>query len=235
MEVAGPMSDYTRFVGLDVHKDRVAVHVVAGDGEEWPTSIIANDPDVIAKVMRRIAREAGGSSTVHCCYEAGPCGYTMYRQLQGMGISCHVVAPSLTPVRPGERVKTDRRDARKLGRMERAGELTAVWVPDAGHEALRDLVRAREDARQDLMRARHRLSKLLLRHGRRPPPAVQAWSCSYEQWLDALSFEQEAQTMVMEEYRQQIREARDAVARVERQMETVVLGSPLRGMRVCKP
>jgi len=224
------MSDYTRFVGLDVHKDTVAVYVVASDGVEGATSVIANDPDVIAKVMRRIAKEAGGGSAMHCWYEAGPCGYTMYRQLQQMGISCDVVAPSLTPVRPGERVKTDRRDARKLGRMGRAGELTAVWVPDAGHEALRDLVRAREDAQQDLLRARHRLSKLLLRHGKRPAPGIQAWSRGYEQWLDALSFEQEAQTIVMEEYRQQIREARDAVARLEGQMEVVVLGSPLRGM-----
>ncbi len=222
------MSHYTRYVGLDVHQDRIAVCVVGAEGEEQPTSIIANDPDVIAKVMRRIARQAGGPEALHCCYEAGPCGYTLYRQLSRMGISCNVVAPSLTPVRPGSRVRTDRRDAHKLGRLERAGELTAVWVPDEAHEALRDLVRAREDAKEDHLRAKHRLSKFLLRHGKRPPEPMKAWTQKHGRWLDTMHFEQGMQEMVLAEYRQQVRETREAILRLEAQIELAVQQSPLR-------
>jgi transposase len=101
------------------------------------------------------------------CYEAGPTGYVLYWQLSELGVKCEVVAPTLVPVKAGDRVKTDRRDAEKLARCYRAGDLTAVWVPDAAHEALRDLVRARLAAKRDQLRARHRLSKFLLRHGRR--------------------------------------------------------------------
>jgi len=222
------MSDYTRYVGLDVHKDRIAVCAVSAEGEEHPTSMIANDADVIAKVMRRIARQAGGPAAMHCCYEAGPCGYTLYRQLRRMGISCNVVAPSLTPVRPGKRVKTDRRDARKLGRLERAGELVAVWVPDEAHEALRDLVRAREDAKEDHLRAKHRLSKFLLRHGKRPPEPMKAWTQKHGRWLDTVHFEHSMQDVVLAEYRQQVREAREAILRLEAQIEMAVQESPLR-------
>jgi transposase len=222
------MLDYTRYVGLDVHKDSIAVCVVTADGEELPTSIIANDPDVIAKTMRRIARQAGGLGAVRCCYEAGPCGYTLYRQLTGMGVSCNVVAPGLTPVRPGNRVKTDRRDAKKLGRLERAGELTAVWVPDEAHEALRDLVRAREDAKEDLLRAGHRLSKFLLRHGKRPSDPMKRWTQKYERWLDSVHFEDGMQEIVLAEYRQQVREAREAMLRLERQIELAVQRTPFR-------
>ncbi len=109
------------------------------------------------------------------CYEAGPCGYALYWQLVGLGVICEVVAPRLIPVKPGERVKTDRCDASKLARSQRVGDLTAVWVPDWAHEALRDLVRAREVAKADRLRVRHRLLKFLLRHGRRSPAGIKAW------------------------------------------------------------
>jgi transposase len=224
------MSDYTRFVGLDVHKESVSMHVVCASGEEGETARMPNDPHVLGKALRRVVGQAGGKEKVRCCYEAGPCGYTLYRQLSGMGISCGVVAPSLTPVRPGERVKTDRRDARKLARMERAGELVAVWVPDEEHEGLRDLVRARESARQDLLRARHRLSKFLLRHGKTPPPGVSAWRRKHEEWLDALTFEVEVHGVVLEEYRQQMRAAKAAVERLEKQMRALSEKSVLRPM-----
>jgi transposase len=111
-----------------------------------------------------------------------------------MGAQCEVVAPSLVPVKAGDRVKSDRRDALKLARNYRAGELTAVWVPDAAHEALRDLVRARETAKQDELRARHRWSRFLLRHGRRPPLGVKAWTMKYLEWVKReVHFEQMAQ------------------------------------------
>jgi transposase len=224
------MSDYTRYVGLDVHKDSVSMHVVWASGEEGETARLPNDPSALGKALRRVVREAGGREKVRCCYEAGPCGYVLYRQLREMGISCAVVAPSLTPVRPGERVKTDRRDARKLARMERAGELVGVWVPDEEHEGLRDLVRARESARQDLLRARHRLSKFLLRHGKTPPQGISPWSRKHEQWLDALTFEVELYSVVLEEYRQQMRASKDAVERLEKQMHAVSEKSALRPM-----
>jgi transposase len=117
--------------------------------------------------VARLVKKLGPSETLRVCYEAGPTGYVLYWQLTRLGVRCEVVAPTLVPVRAGERVKTDRRDAEKLAGSYRAGELTAVWVPDAEHEALRDLLRAREAAKQDQLRARHRLDKFLLRHGRR--------------------------------------------------------------------
>jgi transposase len=126
--------------------------------------------------------------------EAGPTGYALYWQLTRMGAKCEVVAPTLVPVKAGDRVKTNRRDALKLARNYRAGELTAVWVPDAAHEALRDLVRAREEAKQDELRARHRLSKFLWRHGRRSPMGVKTWTMKYLEWMKReVHFEQMAQ------------------------------------------
>src|SRR6266436_9868421 len=114
-------------------------------------------------------RKLGGAGVgLRFCYEAGPCGYGIQRHLSAHGHECVVVAPSLIPKRAGDRVKTDRRDAASLARLHRAGELTAVWVPDAAQEAMRDLVRAREAAKKDQLKARHRLGKFLLRHGRRP-------------------------------------------------------------------
>lgn len=150
-----------RFVGLDVHADTIAVAVAEPDGEVRPLGIIPNRLESIRKLVAKL----GPAKNLKVCYEAGPTGYVVYWQLTALGVACEVVAPTLVPVKAGDRVKTDRRDARKLARSYRAGDLTPVWVPDAAHEALRDLVRAREDARQDQHRARHRLSKFLLRHG----------------------------------------------------------------------
>src|SRR5213076_3607926 len=121
------------------------------------------------------------------CYEAGPTGYVLYWQLTQLGVACEVIAPTLVPTKAGDRVKTDRRDAAKLARSYRAGDLTAVWVPDEEHEALRDLVRAREAAKQDQLRARHRLGQFLLRQGRRPPETMKAWTQQHRRWLDTLT------------------------------------------------
>ncbi len=126
----------------------------------------------MVKLVRRIG--AGDASELRFCYEAGPCGYGLYRQIVGMGARCDVVAPSLVPERAGDRVKTDRRDARKLAGLLRAGELVSVWVPDEEHEAMRDLVRAREDAAEDLLRKRNQLSKYLLRLGLQPGAGIRA-------------------------------------------------------------
>jgi transposase len=139
-----------RFVGLDVHADTIAASVAEPDGEVRPLGIIPNRLESVRKMVAKL----GPVSQLKACYEAGPTGYVLYWQLTALEVSCEVVAPSLVPVKAGDRVKTDRRDAAKLARSYRAGDLTPVWVPDAAHKALRDLVRTREDARQD----QHRLA-----------------------------------------------------------------------------
>src|SRR5437764_13564068 len=134
-----------RFIGLDVHADTIAASVAEPDGEVRPLGIIPNRLEAIRKLMAKL----GPAKQLKACYDAGPTGYVLYWQLTQLGVGCEVIAPSLVPVKAGDRVKTDRRDAEKLARCHRAGELTAVRVPDAAHEALRDLVRAREAAKKD--------------------------------------------------------------------------------------
>lgn len=131
------------------------------------------------------------------CCEAGPTGYVTYWQLTAMGIECDVVAPSLVPAKPGDRVKTDRRDAERLARAHRSGDLTAVWVPSAEHEALRDLVRDREAAKEDETRAKQRLTKYLLRYGQRPTKGERAWSQPWWQWARSVSFAEENQNVTL--------------------------------------
>src|SRR5258707_12054964 len=179
----------TRFVGLDVHAATIAVAVAEPDGEVRSLGTIPNEPEAVRRVMKKL----GPAEHLRTCYEAGPCGYVLYWQLIQLGVACQVVAPTLIPVKAGDRVKTDRRDAERLARSLRSGDLTSVWVPDAAHEALRDLVRAREAAKKDQFRARHRLQKFLLRHGRPSPAGTKAWTEGYRRWIAALQFEQPAQ------------------------------------------
>jgi len=178
----------TRFVGLDVHAETIAVAVAESGGELRFVGKYPNRPEAVRKLVARL----GGPKNLRACYEAGPTGYVLYWQLTQMGVECQVVAPSLIPERAGDRVKTDRRDAEKLARCHRAGELTAVWVPDETHEALRDLVRAREAAKKDQLRLRHRLGKFLLRHGVRAPDGTRPWTQKHRQWLATVTFEQAA-------------------------------------------
>ena len=152
-----------RFVGLDVHAETIAVAVAEAGGE---VRSHRGDPEPVGVDSEAGSQTGPGRADLKACYEAGPTGYVLYWQLTQLGVACEVIAPSLVPTKAGDRVKTDRRDAEKLARCYRAGELTAVWVPDAAHEALRDLVRAREAAKKDQLKARHRLGKFLLRHGR---------------------------------------------------------------------
>jgi transposase len=184
------------YVGLDVHKDTIAVALAeAGKrGEVRQHGQIANTPAALKGVVARLSR---GSSDLRFCYEAGPCGYGIQRQLTTAGHECVVVAPSLIPRRPGDRIKTDRRDAISLAKLHRAGELTAVWVPDQAHEAIRDLVRARLAAVRSLRQARQQLSGFLLRHGHhyhRP-----AWTLMHRRWLAGLRFEQSVHHVVLED------------------------------------
>jgi transposase len=201
-----------RYVGLDVH--RATISVAIADAEQAPVSYgkIANEPTAIHKLMQRL----GGPETIlHVAYEAGPTGYVVQRQLSMLGIDCLVVAPSLIPVRAGDRVKTDRRDALKLARFLRSGDLVPVWVPDEQHEALRNLVRARAAAKADQLRAKHRLGKFLLCHGCRPPLGVHNWSKRYFSWLGGLAFAYPADQVVFDDYLAEVVAAGARVSRLD--------------------
>ena len=191
------MADRITYVGLDVHKDSIVIAVAAGGlrGEVREYGRIANTSAALDRLLRKLG---GDGMKLRFCYEAGPCGYGIHRRLSARGHECVVVAPSLIPKRAGDRVKTDRRDAASLAKLHRAGELTAVWVPDCRHEAMRDLVRARLDAVHSLRRARQQLSGFLLRQGchyRRP-----AWTKLHRRWLAGLSFAQAVHHIVLEDY-----------------------------------
>ena len=144
------MKEKLRFLGLDVHAETIAAAIAEADGEVRSLGTIPNRLESVRKLLKKL----GPVEKLRACYEAGPTGYVLYWQLAELGVQCEVIAPSLVPVKAGDRVKTDRRDAEKLARSYRSGDLTAVWVPDEGSEALRDLVRAREAAKQDQLRAR---------------------------------------------------------------------------------
>ncbi|HTH24075.1 MAG TPA: IS110 family transposase [Vicinamibacterales bacterium] len=211
-----------RFIGLDVHADTIAVAVAEPDGDVRSLGAIPNRAESVRKLMKKL----GPAESLRACYEAGPTGYVLYWQLTGLGIRCEVVAPTLVPVKPGDRVKTDRRDATKLARCYRAGDLTAVWVPDAAHEALRDLVRAREAAKKDQLRARHRLQKFFLRQGRRPVTKMTAWSSRHLAWVRQVTFEQPAHEATRLDYLHEVDHAADRIVRLERAIDTAVQAAP---------
>jgi transposase len=211
------------FVGLDVHAETIAVAVAEADGGEVRSlGVIPNRPGSVCKLIRKL----GNSQAIKVCYEAGPCGYGLYWQLVGLGVHCDVVAPTLIPVKAGDRVKTDRRDATKLARLYRSGELTPAWVPDKAHEALRDVVRAREAAKKDQLRARHRLSKFLLRKGLRPQEKLTAWSDKYMQWVKTLTMPLAAEEAVRLDYVNEVDHAAARIKRLERAIEEAVDAAP---------
>jgi len=212
-----------RFVGLDVHAETIAVAIAEAGGEVRSHGTIPNRSESVRKLIRKI----GEGAKLKCCYEAGPTGYVLYWQLAELGVDCEVIAPSLVPTKAGDRVKTDRRDAEKLARCYRAGELTPVWVPDAAHEALRDLVRAREAAKQDQLRHRHRLGKFLLRHGKRPVDARPAWCAKYLNWIKVhVRFEQPALEATLADYLQEVEHATERIIRLEQCIEEAVAQAP---------
>jgi transposase len=217
------MKEKVRFLGLDVHAETIAVAVAEPDGEVRSLGTIANRVESIRKLVKKL----GPVEQLRACYEAGPTGYVLYWQLTELGVDCAVIAPTLVPVKAGDRVKTDRRDAERLARSYRSGDLTAVWVPDAGCEALRDLVRAREAAKQDQLRARHRLSKFLLRTGQRAATGLKAWTQLYMAWVRQLRFEQAAQESTRMDYLHEVEHMGERVVRLEQAIaEAVKLASP---------
>ena len=213
------MGDRIMYVGLDVHKEGIIVAVAEGGlrSQVREYGRIANTPAAVERLARKLSRDG---VRLRFCYEAGPCGYGIQRQLSALGHDCVVVAPSLIPKRAGDRVKTDRRDAANLARLHRAGELTAVWVPDPRHEAMRDLVRARLDAVRALRRARQQLSGFLLRQGchyGRP-----AWTKLHRRWLAGLKFEQTVHYIVLEDYIAAVEAAEARRDRLTAQIEAML-------------
>jgi transposase len=211
------------FVGLDVHAETIAVAVAEQGGEVRSIGVIPNRLESIRKMVHKL----GPVKQLKACYEAGPTGYVLYWQLTQLGVACDVIAPSLVPTKAGDRVKTDRRDAEKLARCHRAGELTAVWVPDAEHEALRDLVRAREAAKKDQLKARHRLGKFLLRHGQRRPDGVRAWTKKHREWIKShVQFQQAALEATLADYVEEVDHVATRIGKLERALDEAVRQAP---------
>jgi transposase len=208
------------YVGFDTAKLKHAVAIAEGgrQGEIRFVGEIANQPAAIEKLIRKLARRY---SHLQACFEAGPTGYGLYRQIRELGHECLVVAPSLIPRRSGERVKTNRRDAMTLARLFRAGELTGVWVPDGIHEAVRDLVRGRLAAAEDLRRKRQQLQSFLLRHGR-IFTGGDHWTRAHRRWLADQSFEHPAQQIVFQDSVAAIEDALERLRRLEDQLASIV-------------
>ena len=207
-----------RFVGLDVHKDSIMIAVAEQIGEPKVFKQIPNDAGRVLKELRKLGKD----SELKVCYEAGPLGFGLQRSLQAKEIDCIIVAPSLIPVRSGERIKTDRRDARKLAHFLRSGDLTPIWVPDEETEAIRDLERSREDARLAERTARQQLLKFLLRHDRKFTEGKSNWTGIHWKWIRQQTFEQPALNAVLEDYVQAAQQAGERVKRLTEEIATHV-------------
>jgi transposase len=218
------MSKNTRYVGLDVHKDTISVAVAepGRDGEVRYHGVIANSEPTIRKLVKKL----GPAEELRCCYEAGPCGYVLYWLLTMLGVDCMVVAPSLIPERAGDRVKTDRRDAEKLARLHRSGELVGVWVPDPAHEALRDLVRLRESAVKNRLRVRHQLTKFLLRRGRAKPTEWTSWTRKHMEWLAQHKFDHSSDEVIHLDLMSEVQHADGRIERLEKSIDEAMERAP---------
>lgn len=218
------MPDTITYVGLDAHKESIFVAMLAPGANpvEWQ---LPNAPTAVKRLARRLTRDGGPE--VQCCYEAGPCGYALQRQLRSAGVGCAVVAPSLIPVRPGDRIKTDRRDAKKLAELLRAGLLTEVHPPTEDAEAVRDLCRCRDAAKQDRERARHRLGKYLLRRGVLYG-AGRAWTQRHHAWLRQLRFERAADQIVFADYVQALEHVDERLRALDAQLALHAQQEPYR-------
>jgi transposase len=211
------MKNKIRYVGLDVHVETLAVAVAEAEGEPRSLGTIPNNPEAVRKLIARL----GPVEQLRVCYEAGLCGFVLYWQLLELGVHCAVIAPSLIPQRAGERVKTDRLDALRLGRCYRAGELVAILVPSKEQEALRDLLRALNAAKRDQIRHMHQLAKFMLRHGRRRPKGMGLLTVNYLAWARVQQFEHVAQREVLNHYVRELEHSAQAVAELAQAVDDV--------------
>jgi transposase len=215
----------TTYVGIDAHKKDLFIAMLIGQQKTPMTWQLANEPQAVRRLARKLERDAPGP--VNVFYEAGPCGYALQRQMTTSRVSCDVIAPALIPRKPGERVKTNRRDARKLVELGRAGLLTAVRPPTVEDEAVRDLARARDDAREDLQRCRHRLGKLLLRRGLHY--AGRNWTRAHRQWVDGLVWTHDAERAVVDDYLLAIDQTEARLLELDARLAEIAEREPYRG------
>ena len=215
------MEEGTTYVGMDVHKRTIAVMVrYPGGGRDERT--IPYETRAVNRLVRKLKREAPGA--ILCAYEAGPCGYGLQRELQEQGLKCQAIAPSLIPRKPGDRIKTDRRDARMLAELLEGGLLTEVHPPSPEDEAVRDLCRTREDAKEDQVRARHRLSKFLLRRELRW--GRKNWTIAHQQWLRGLQLQHPADRAIFDAYCIALDQATERVRMVDLALKDWALKEP---------
>ncbi len=214
------MKNFSTFIGMDVHKETIAVATAGKHGAPRYYGEIANTAEALTKLIKKVV-PTGGRAVF--CYEAGPCGYGVHRQITDMGHRCDVVAPSLIPKKPGDRVKTDRRDALTLVRLLRANELTAGWVPDNQQEAMRDLSRIREDLKSMERCARQRLSGFLLRN-KKVYAGQSNWTQAHFRWLERIIFDSPIQQIVFQEYVDVVKHLQGRVASVQQEMVKALAG-----------
>ena len=222
------MNKIVKYIGLDVHKNSIAI-AIAKEGRQRDVNfygVINNDMNQLHKFLRK---QISQGAELMCVYEAGPCGYNIYRSLSEKGIDCVVVAPSLIPKRSGDKIKTDRRDSETLAKLHRAGELTSVYVPSLEDEALRDLVRAREDSVNALKRVKQQLGAFLLRH-HIASPVKSKWCKSYFNWLASIAMPHPAQQITLQEYIETIHDCKQRVERISEQMRQLSKQTRLYGL-----
>ena|SRR2546427_2862408 len=218
------MKQVTTFVGIDAHKKDLFIAMLVGDHTTPVTWQLANESNAVRRLVRKLERDAPGA--VRVCYEAGPCGYALQRQISTPRVSCQVIAPALIPRKPGERIKTNPRDARKLAELLRAGLLTEVRPPTPEDEAVRDLCRARDDAREDLQRARHRLGKLLLRRGLHY--SGRNWTRAHRRWVDSLAWTHPAEHVVVDDYQLAIDQLEARLTELDARLTGIAQTDPYR-------
>jgi transposase len=216
------MSNCTRYLGLDVHAETITAAIAEGRGRIRSLGKLANRPEAVRKLIDKL----GGGKNLKVCYEAGPTGYALYWQLTKLEVDCEVIAPSLIPRKPGDRVKTDRRDAEKLAQSYQNGELTPVWVPTLEYEALRDLVRQRAAAKADESRAKHRLVQHLLRRGLREPNESRAWTHPWWRWVQSLKFDYEAEQVAFADCIAEVLHMGERLERLDKAIDRLVASAP---------
>lgn len=214
--------DYV-WVGMDVHKKEIVVVAMEKENSRTTEWKVSNDRRGVKRLIKKLK---GLGDSVSCCYEAGPCGFTLQRQIRKAGIKCAVIAPSLVPTRSGDRIKTDRRDAKKLANLWQAELLTEVYPPTEAQEAVRDLCRCREDAKADQKRAKHRLEKFLLRRSVRYEAGKKAWTQRYWKWLKVQRFDDSVAQQVFDDYRFAVEQQNERVKRLDEQMAGISEQAP---------